>query len=435
MVFSLWSLTRAIRLARIGRVSSADKRNARVLLVSTIGVLTVVPMLTVWLTAAQRASFREALERTSLATGVPAGEIIKALYGSLTTLPFGILMVWPIAFFPSVAALVLLTKVIGLPAESEAAKPFRWWAYALASMAWSYAGLLLPAAAIARYASEAIGAVANATFVEPEQKAALMLSAMSVAEADFIERIAQVVMIMLVPLWAGIVLSLTAGGDDERREEAQRVQPEWWIGALCWLAAAAVFVAAAPLRAELADPVPSNPYSGGRVPTPIVVLPDLQGTDVIEYGPIVQLDAARLWLDGRPIEDRQLAGDLDILRRAYAAQFPQRTFPGGVAVMCDARTSLERLDVVLGLARAAAYSRFQLIVGRERIAERPLLGKLKRDSYAAISFSFAADDIAADAGITPLSLDALTDPPQTCEALARVLIAERGPSERVVIEL
>jgi hypothetical protein len=380
MVVALWSLTRAIRLARRGRASSADKRTARALLVTTIGALMVVPILTVWLTAAQRALFRGALERASLGGGARTGELVQALSGSLTTLPFGMLMVWPVAFFPGVAALVLLTKVLGLPDESEPAKPVRWWAYALASMAWTYAGLLIPAAGIAEYSSAIMSALGDALYVEPEEKAPLMLAAISIAETDFIERLAKVGIIMAIPLIGGILISLTAGAE-EPHEGAQRGQPEWWIGGLCWLAAAAVFVAAAPLRAELAEPVPSNPYLGGRsLLTPIVVLPELQGTDVINYGPIVQLDAARLWLDGRATTEQQLAGDLDILRRAYAAQFPERVFPGGVAVMCDARTPLERLDVVLGLARAAAYLRFQLIVGRERIIERPLLGKLKRDN-------------------------------------------------------
>jgi hypothetical protein len=401
----------------------------------TIGALTVVPILTVWLTAAQRELFRIALESASSDKPARAGEIAQTLGAALNSLPFGMMMVWPAAFFPAVAALVLLVKALGLPDEGQAAKPVRWWAYALASAAWTYAGLLLPAAAITRYSAAIISAIGKAMYLEPEEKAPLLLSAISTAETDLFVLMTKAAISMLALLVGGIALSLTAE-DEEPRDGAQRGQPEWWIGGLCWLAAFAVFIAAAPLRAELADPVPSNPYlGGGSLRTPLVALPDLQGTDVITYGPIVQLDAARLWLDGRPVAEQRLAGDLDILRRAYLAQFPERVFPGGLAVMCDARTPLDQLVMVLGLARAAAYLRFQLIVGRERITERPLLGKLKRDNYAAISFSFAADGVDAGAGTTPLALKSLAEPPQTCEALARVLIAERGTSERVQIEL
>lgn len=214
-------------------------------------------------------------------------------------------------------------------------------------------------------------------------------------------------------LIVGIVVVVRAGV----RPDEHRVS--WWWPALFTIAAAGLFLAAAPLRAENTMPWP--PSAGAALTNNVVATPDVDGPDEIPRAEVVTvLDDLTLG-DGSPRDPIELRNMLVVMRNNYALLHPGDERDESLVIVCPPDTRTERLIEILQWAQLTEYRRPAFAFGKRTTIERPVMGTLPRWQWTAAKALIPGVGPESPTPIVTLKVD---DYP-TCDGVARAAAAIR----------
>lgn len=197
------------------------------------------------------------------------------------------------------------------------------------------------------------------------------------------------------------------------------------------LGSAALLHAAAPYRAENANPIRMMAVFEYAFPigTP---LPPLAGPDAIEMAPILSFTPGKVKLDGRPVDPPAVARDLATMRRNWGILRPDEPFPGRLSVMCGQGTPLAETIAFLHAAHGERYVQLQFALGSWQSEQRPVMGKMLRPRFSAAAAELVG---AGEAGLHPGASDLLLSAGSDCDSLARQLVAIRSTGRHVRVRL
>jgi hypothetical protein len=186
--------------------------------------------------------------------------------------------------------------------------------------------------------------------------------------------------------WPGVILATGIGAVlllvwHRRQAATKHSSPSRWTSLFaslaCILAAAALFVAAAPYRAENNMPWPP-PEAGDRLLIDDPQSPSLVGPDVVEPGPLLWLAEKDVTLDGRHVDLDGLEDLLRVSAHTYRLLHPGQGLSGILIVLADARTPIATLAAYLQAARGARYVHPVFLFTKRESLDRPILGRLSR---------------------------------------------------------
>jgi hypothetical protein len=215
-----------------------------------------------------------------------------------------------------------------------------------------------------------------------------------------------------VALGVSIVLVVRAGV----RPDGHRVS--WWLPALCLSAAAVLFVAAEPLRAENTMPWP--PSAGAALTNNVVATPEVEGPDEIPPAEVVTVTNDLTLGDGVPRNSLELRDMLVVMRNNYNLLHPEGP-DEDLVIICPPETRTERLLEILQWAKLTEYRRPALAFGKRTTIERPTMGTLPRWKWTAAKALIPGVGPEKPMPIVTLTVD---DYP-TCDKVARAVAAIR----------
>jgi hypothetical protein len=236
---------------------------------------------------------------------------------------------------------------------------------------------------------------------------------------------------------AGLVVVLLP---KRRRDEAAELwgRRQRAISVAALALAAALFVAARPMRAENALPWP--PAGQGQILLAAEPkTPELEGPDEIERAPLVQVWPDKLALDGWQDDDLEsLKSKLQTLRINYGLLHPDGRFNRTAVLMVGEGVTARRLGPVLHGLHDVEYTSPLLVFARAEIIDRPTFGPLRR-VHATGARATLIDEYDVDAAKDPKggqegSLVRAADYTDY-GALARRIVAERRSGAAVVLDL
>jgi hypothetical protein len=195
----------------------------------------------------------------------------------------------------------------------------------------------------------------------------------------------------------------------------------WRAPALCLAAAAALFLAAEPLRAENTKPWPPGPSLGAALTNNVVATPDVDGPDEVPPAELVAI-TNDLTLGGSVTRNsEELRNMLVIMRNNYLLLHPAEEVDESLVIVCAPDTRTERLIEILQWAKLTEYRRPAFAFGKRTTLERPLMGTLPRWKWTA-----AKALIPGVGPATPMEIVTLTvDDYPNCDAVARAVAAVR----------
>jgi hypothetical protein len=216
-----------------------------------------------------------------------------------------------------------------------------------------------------------------------------------------------------VALVAGIVGAVRAGV----RPGAHRIS--WWAPALCATAAAGLFVAAEPLRAENTTPWP--PSAGAGLTNNVVATPDVDGSDQVPLAEVVAVTNDVTLLDGWPRNSTELRETLVTMRNNYVLLHQGEDPDENLVIVCAPDTRTERLIEVLQWAKVTQYRRPAFAFGKRSTIERPSMGAVPRWRWTAARALIPGVGPERPTPVVTLTVD---DYP-TCDGVARAVAALR----------
>jgi hypothetical protein len=143
------------------------------------------------------------------------------------------------------------------------------------------------------------------------------------------------------------------------------------IGALCL--AAVLFRVARPMSLENQLPWPLPPAKGEVLLTTAPPTPDLDGPDLIERAPVIQVFPDVLALDGTEVDLATLGDKLRTLRNNFRLLQPNAAFTGCAIVVIDAHAAPRRVTAVFQALHEVAYT-------NPRSLRRPARSRRERSS-------------------------------------------------------
>jgi hypothetical protein len=195
----------------------------------------------------------------------------------------------------------------------------------------------------------------------------------------------------------------------------------WRAPALCLAAAAALFLAAEPLRAENTKPWPPGRSLGAALTVNIVATPDVEGPDETPQAETVTITNDLTLGDGAPRNSEELRNMLVVMRNNYLLLHPSDEVNENLVIVCAPETRTERLIEILQWAKLTEYRRPAFVFGKRTTLERPLMGALPRWKWTA-----AKALIPGVGPENPMPIVTLTvDDYPNCDAVARAVAAVR----------
>jgi hypothetical protein len=216
-----------------------------------------------------------------------------------------------------------------------------------------------------------------------------------------------------VALVVGIVTVVRTGV----RPDGHRVS--WWSPALCLVAAAGLFLAAGPLRAENTMPWP--PSAGAALTNNVVATPDLDGPDEIPRAEVVTVTNDLTLGNGVPRNSTELRDLLVIMRNNYNLLHAAEEGDENLVIVCAPDTLTERLIEILQWAKVTEYRRPAFAFGKRTTIERPVMGTVPRWQWTAAKALIPGVGPEDPMPIVTLTVD---DYP-TCDGVARAVVAIR----------
>ena len=195
----------------------------------------------------------------------------------------------------------------------------------------------------------------------------------------------------------------------------------WWSPALCLAAAAALFLAAEPLRAENTKPWPPGPSLGAGLTNNVVATPDVEGPDEVPQAELVTVTNDLMLGDGTTRNSEELRNMLVIMRNNYRLLHPSDEVDESLVIVCAPDTRTERLIEILQWAKLTEYRRPAFAFGKRTTLERPLMGTLPRWRWTAAKALIPGVGPEKPMPIVTLTVD---DYPN-CDAVARAVAAVR----------
>jgi hypothetical protein len=280
-----------------------------------------------------------------------------------------------------------------------------------------------------------VGTFAAIAGISPVEKVKIIVEALRLARAS-LETFARMSTFTIVGLTAVVgVLTVLRRARPEMQGGGRRAL----LGAALALALAGAFaLAARPLRAENDLPWPTIHSEGDVLRVLEPQTPDLEGPDVVERAPVVQVFEDKVALDGYLCTLEDLGGKLGTLRMNFQLLDPGGIFNRSAVAIIGASVSTRRLRAVLHVLHEATYLRPLLTFSRRESVVRPTFGALDRirSNGARVTLIDAFDvDAAGDPGGgqkgTVLRLRAFPD----YDHLAREVVRLRTAGQDVVLDL
>jgi hypothetical protein len=219
-----------------------------------------------------------------------------------------------------------------------------------------------------------------------------------------------------VALVVAIVLTVRAGVGPA----SQRVS--WRSSALCLAAAAGLFLATEPLRAENTTPWPASPSLGAALTNNVVATPDVDGPDEVPPAELVTVTNDLTLAGGVTRNSEELRNALVVMRNNYRLLHPDEWGANeNLVIICPPETRTERLIEILQWAKLTEYRRPAFAFGKRTTLERPLMGTLPRWKWTAAKALIPGVGPQEPMPIVTLTVD---DYPN-CDAVARAVAAIR----------
>jgi hypothetical protein len=196
----------------------------------------------------------------------------------------------------------------------------------------------------------------------------------------------------------------------------------WTSSVLCLAAAAGLFLAAEPLRAENTTPWPASPSVGAALTNNVVATPDVDGPDEVPPAELVTVTNDLTLAGGVTRNSEELRDTLVVMRNNYRLLHPDEW--GGdenLVIICAPETRSERLIEILQWAKLTQYRRPAFAFGKRTTLERPLMGTLPRWKWTAAKALIPGVGPQEPMPVVPVTVD---DYP-TCDAVARAVAAIR----------
>jgi hypothetical protein len=264
------------------------------------------------------------------------------------------------------------------------------------------------------YSTQNIKVLANVAGVDVDMKH-LMITKGLEETREILDRWTMIGAVgLLIALVVAIVIVVRAG----ERPNGHRVG--WWAPALCAIVAAGLFVAAQPLRAEIAMPWP--PSAGAALTNNVVATPAVDGPDEIPRAEVVTILDNDLTLgDGTPRSTGELRDMLVIMRNNYRLLHPSDEVDESLVIVCPPEMRAERLIEILQWAKLAQYRRPAFAFGKRTTIQRPVMGTVPRWQWTAAKAVIPGVGPEKPMPIVTLTVD---DYPN-CDGVARAVAAIR----------
>jgi hypothetical protein len=357
----------------------------------------------------------EALEPAEKATALSAG-----LSGQLNVIPF--------ATTATVVALLLWLPGLKMTMDARApgvaargVSPFLLIALGLISMV----------VGIWQWSLAVIRGFAPPPEVTPEARVTVLLRALDFARAH-LEIFARMSRWTIVGLTAIALAQIVF----DKRPLSARAGRRFLVASLAAvLLAAALVLAAAPLRAENDLPWPA-PATGDALLVTEPAAPDLEGPDPVERAPVVQVFADQILLDGSATPLESLDGPLGTLHNNFALLNPGATFDPYVVILAAGATAIPRLVSLLRAAHGGGYSKVLFAFVRAEVVVRPTFGRLSRvHATGALVSVVDALDLELGDGPGPDAVYVRLEDFRSYDALARRLVDLRRGGRAPALDL
>jgi hypothetical protein len=271
--------------------------------------------------------------------------------------------------------------------------------------------------------------------LDPDRKVKLLDRALSLARAD-LDVFVRASHWTLVAITASVAIAAGLSGraaDDDGRWDRRRFA----LAVASLVLAAAAFVVARPMRAENAMPWPP-PLRGDMLRIVEPRTPALDGVDLIERSPVIQVFDDKVTLDGVQEDLDTVQTKLAILRRNFEILNPEGRFNGRTVLIISETAPMGSVAGVLHTLHEGDYTSPLFAFTRAEEIERPTFGRLHRVEGSAALTTL----------IDPYDVDEAKDPKAGHEgtlvrladfrdygALARHLVEVRRAGAPVVLAL
>ena len=266
-----------------------------------------------------------------------------------------------------------------------------------------------------KYATQTIKVLAGVAGVDVAMKAVMITKGLE----ETLELLDWWAMFGTVGFGLALVVAIVLTVRDGVGPASPRVS--WRSSALCLAAAAGLFLAAEPLRAENTTPWPASPSLGAALTNNVVATPDVDGPDEFSPAELVTVTNDLTLEGGVTRNSEELRNALVVMRNNYRLLHPDEW--GGdenLVIICPPETRTERLiEIAVGQAHGVPAPRVR--VREANHARAPADG-----DAAALEMDRrqGADPRRRPQGPTPIVTLTVDDYP-TCDAVARAVTAIR----------
>jgi len=193
----------------------------------------------------------------------------------------------------------------------------------------------------------------------------------------------------------------------------------WWLPSLCLLVAIGLWVAAEPLRAEVALPWPDSPCAALTINR--VATPPIDGPDAIPAAEVVTVAKDLLLFNGSPRDPEKVHDSLVVMRNNYELLHPGEPPDEDLVVVCAPDTPTQALVEVLRIAQATEYRRPAFAFGKQTTIERPTMGTQRRWQWTAAKALIPGVGPETPTPIVTVTVGDYSD----CDGVARAVAAVR----------
>jgi hypothetical protein len=341
-------------------------------------------------------------------TATDAGEtftlVLAGIEGYMNAQPLGLLLLGGLVALAAIAASLHAGAALALPTGR----------LVTLSLLFVGAGLGPFLYGALRYSTNQTKVLSGVAGIDPEMKAFMITRGLEETRAEFDRYVLAGVIGFGVALAFGLV---TVTGASFR---ARPVRLRWRWPVVCLIAAAGLYAAAAPLRAETAADWPPSVCAALTINR--AVTPDVDGPDPIPRAEVVTVADGRVFADGAPRTLEEWHDALVVMRNNYNLLHPDLWSPDeNLVIVCPPATPTARLIEILRVAKRAEYRRPAFAFGKQTIIERPLLGKLPRWQWTAAKALIPGVGPETPAPVVTLTV---ADYP-SCDAVARAIASVR----------
>ena len=220
-------------------------------------------------------------------------------------------------------------------------------------------------------------------------------------------------------------------------EEMQAWRRTLIFAFLCLLAGTGLWAWSAPLKAEadMPFPLPAN-VPVVRLPKDLPPTIDFVGPDELDTGPLAEIRSRGTTVEGILVEDDELVRQFRISTawQLSHGKPPVQVEADTVSIVMARDAPMQRLDLVLGAAREARYSRAVFVSPRVESMERPVLGRIERQiPTAAMAWLTTRPGLDAGTGARVSTMDMRNYPDYG--TFVRELVRRRQDGMQVMLSL